>query len=435
MTHQVKPAFAHVSGSKTPRIVLVGEAWGQSEDETKRPFVGESGKELFRMLGEAMPEVEPELHTHICALHKFGNAWVKDREQWLQSAGIAMTNVLAFRPPSNKVEDLCGAKKDVGEFAGMFPPLARGKYLHSEYLGELDRLQAEIAGWNPNLVVALGNTACWAILQVTNIGSIRGSITQASVEFSHDRNGPRQNGLVPGTALASHPIHDAGLSEGAEAENSTTQFIRSAKSSARLALKVLPTYHPSAVLRQWAWRPIVCADLIKAHREAQYPEIRRPRRRILISPTLEEMLAWEQQTYTMALPWLSPDIETEAGQITKIGFARSPYESMVIPFWDRGKPGYSYWPDAASERAAWDCTERLLHYNTDKVFQNGIYDVQYLTKYGIRPTRMTEDTMLKHHSLFPEMQKGLGFLGSIYTNEQSWKLLRKRKADSEKKDE
>ena len=42
--------------------------------------------------------------------------------------------------------------------------------------------------------------------------------------------------------------------------------------------------------------------------------------------------------------------------------------------------------------------------------------------------------MLLHHSLFPELQKGLGFLGSIYTNEASWKLMRGQD-DSNKKDE
>jgi hypothetical protein len=32
--------------------------------------------------------------------------------------------------------------------------------------------------------------------------------------------------------------------------------------------------------------------------------------------------------------------------------------------------------------------------------------------------------MLLHHALQPESEKGLGFLGSVYTNEASWKLMR-----------
>src|SRR3990167_4807604 len=99
VTHTPHPPFFATSGPAKPRIVLLGEAWGQSEDECKRPFVGESGKELFRMLLEAMPQVAPELGAAICQQHKYGSAWVRDREQWLSEAGIAMTNVLASGHP------------------------------------------------------------------------------------------------------------------------------------------------------------------------------------------------------------------------------------------------------------------------------------------------------------------------------------------------
>lgn len=36
------------------------------------------------------------------------------------------------------------------------------------------------------------------------------------------------------------------------------------------------------------------------------------------------------------------------------------------------------------------------------------------------------DTMLLHHALQPESLKGLGYLGSVYTDEQSWKQMRVR---------
>jgi len=66
-------------------------------------------------------------------------------------------------------------------------------------------------------------------------------------------------------------------------------------------------------------------------------------------------------------------------------------------------------------------------------YQNGLYDLQYILRMGLRPANCQADTMLLHHSLFPELQKGLGFLGSIYTNEASWKLMREQ--DSNKRDE
>jgi len=42
--------------------------------------------------------------------------------------------------------------------------------------------------------------------------------------------------------------------------------------------------------------------------------------------------------------------------------------------------------------------------------------------------------MLAHHALQPESEKGLGFLGSVYTNEPSWKLMRARGKGTIKKE-
>jgi hypothetical protein len=42
--------------------------------------------------------------------------------------------------------------------------------------------------------------------------------------------------------------------------------------------------------------------------------------------------------------------------------------------------------------------------------------------------------MLLHHSLQPELPKSLGFLGSLYTNEQAWKHLANFKQEGNKKD-
>jgi DNA polymerase I-like protein with 3'-5' exonuclease and polymerase domains len=67
----------------------------------------------------------------------------------------------------------------------------------------------------------------------------------------------------------------------------------------------------------------------------------------------------------------------------------------------------------------------ICELNVPKVFQNGLYDIHFLwRKYGIAPARCEHDTMLLHHALHPEMLKGLGFLGSLYSTEPAWKLMR-----------
>jgi len=375
--YECSKSFSVWSGPRSPRILLLGEAWGQTEDETRQPFSGESGKELFRMLGEALPLVDPTAHARVCSAMQYGNSWIFERGGWLALANIAMTNVFNLRPAGNKLESICGAKKDVGSGYPL-PPVSNAKYILSEYLIELSRLEEEIREANPNIIIALGNTASWAVLRTTSISQIRGTAAEG-----------------------------VGPAEGQ---------------------KVLPTYHPSGVLRNWAWRPIVLADLMKGERESYWPEIRRPERTVHINPTLCELAEWTRQTLANPPRVLSVDIETGAGQIKCIGFARSVSESLVVPFVDLSHPSGSYWPTPGDEMRAWGFCRELLESDIPKLGQNFIYDLQYLTRTGIMPRNCIEDTMLLHHSIYPELQKGLGFLGSIYTNESSWKLLNAHKS-------
>jgi hypothetical protein len=60
------------------------------------------------------------------------------------------------------------------------------------------------------------------------------------------------------------------------------------------------------------------------------------------------------------------------------------------------------------------------------VGQNFLYDMRFLwQQYGIACPN-TDDTMLLHHSLYPELQKGLGVPGINLqvTNVQTWKVNR-----------
>jgi DNA polymerase I-like protein with 3'-5' exonuclease and polymerase domains len=110
------------------------------------------------------------------------------------------------------------------------------------------------------------------------------------------------------------------------------------------------------------------------------------------------------------------------GTITEIGFATSASRGINIPFWSRSR--VNYWRTQAEERAAWEWVRRILA-EKDTVWQNGQYDMQYLWRtMGIPTPRFFGDTMILHHSLQPEMKKGLGFLASIYTDEPSWKFMR-----------
>lgn len=377
--------FSCSSGPKNARLVVVLEAWGEREAALKRPLVGASGQEFLRMLIEAGWADPRTAQNIIDALWPDSRVAPETmlalREYWLDKASMLWTNVFNLRPgpQSNDIELLCGPKAAVGENYAL-PPLKQGKYILPQFLPHVDRLRRELLETRPNLVLVCGNVATWAILQATNIGFIRGAITSSP--------------LVEG-------------------------------------LKVLPTYHPAALFRKWDWRPIVLADLMKTKHEQGFPEIRRPARKVLINPTIAELEIFEKSLDESTI--LSVDIETAAKQITCLGFATSKAEAVVIPFWGAGPEAPHYWSTASEEAAAWRLVRRLLSRPNPKLFQNGVYDLQYLSRMGFTVRNCQHDTMLLHHSLFPELPKGLGFLGSIYSNEAAWKLM--RHDDSNKRDE
>lgn len=354
------------------------------------------------MLGEAMADVAPEEHQAAKDLHRYGNSWINRREPWLHAASIAFTNVFNFRPAENSIPTLCGPKAQMPQDYS-WPPLAgAGKYLRPQYFSEIERLQQELTVCRPNLVVPLGATACWALLQSSAIGSLRG--TPVSIQQPTELQG----------------------------------------------LKALPTYHPASVLYQWSQRPIVVADLMKIRREMAFAEIRRPSREIIYSPSLGEWQQWVRETLARPPSLLACDTETSLGMIDTIGFARARSDGIVcqvgphrvrrganyVTTWPQrdGQRKTSYW-EPWEEPIFWQGVKDLLESGIPKVFQNGVYDLQYLLRLGLRPQSCQEDTMLLHHSLFPELPKGLGFLGSIYTDEPAWKLMRRGLADTTKRDE
>lgn len=345
-----KPCIKSV-GPKNARILYCGEAPGAEEEIQGIPFVGHSGRLL------------DDLNL---------NAGIKRSECYL-------TNVLHTRPPNNHLEAFLVPKSDPSAITQM-PPLQPGRYLKSDFGPELERLRHELRSVRPNLIVALGNTAAWAILGKGAISKIRGTVVDS--EFG----------------------------------------------------KVLPTYHPAAIFRQWDLRPILAADIIKAAMECQYPEIRRPERYIIIDPTFPDIEDF-YNNYAVKAKLLAVDIETKNGQITCIGFAVSKSLALVIPFVDNRKEGRSYWPDLHSEKKAWLWVQFLLSLPAGKIFQNGLYDLQYIRRMRLFVRNCLHDTMILHHALHPELLKGLGFMGSVYTSEPAWKLMRQRGEEVLKRDE
>jgi uracil-DNA glycosylase len=368
------------------RIALVGEAWGEWEDAGKHPFCGVSGVCLFEMLCEAGLTTKSGLDiADIKDFWFFRNQEVIEPRPmmrlWARHQEFFLTNVFNLRPEKNEIESLCVSKSQAP--SGL-PALRAGKYLAQEHLHELIRLGEDLRNSDIGLIVCLGGTATWALLHNPGITKLRGTVAAAT----H---------VVPGR-------------------------------------KLLAAYHPAAILRQWELRHVSILDLIKAKREAEFLEIRRPRRQIRIIETISDTYRmWPLPTFCRQI---AIDIETAADQITCVQFAYSPELAYVIPFVDNRKEHGSYWNSFVEEQIAWDTVRKICASTIPKILQNGLYDSNFLwSKYGIPINNFAEDTMLCHHALQPESPKGLDFLGSVYTNESAWKLIRTRGKTTIKKDE
>lgn len=360
-----------------PKIVLCGEAYGENEAKINAPFVGASGIELLRMLDEAgVLTLTSADYDYINKYYREGSPLFIDMI-WRLHPELRRTNVFMQHPPGNRLEWFCGPR---AEGIRGYPALIKGKasgYVRAEFIPELERLGDELVDINPNLVICMGNTALWALAGTTGVAKLRGT-----------------------TCTSTHTA---------------------------VGFKCLAAYHPAAVLRQWENRPVTVLDLMKARREAEYPEIRRPRREIWIEPSLEDIRRFINDHIRNTTQLLSVDIETSGNRITCIGLSPRPDLAIVIPFDDKRRKGGNYWPTKDDEQQCWQLIREVLSDRSiPKLFQNGMFDIAFIWRStGIKVLGASEDTMLAHHALQPEALKGLAFLGSVYTDEGAWKSQRK----------
>lgn len=120
-------------GQPQARVMIIGEAPGRDEDMQGKPFVGRAGQLLDLMF------------SHIGL----------SRESPDGNTALYITNVLPWRPPQNR-----DPKPD--EMAMMLPFLTR----HVQLI-------------DPDLIVAMGNHACQALLGKRGITRLRGTWAEA----------------------------------------------------------------------------------------------------------------------------------------------------------------------------------------------------------------------------------------------------------------
>lgn len=180
--------------------------------------------------------------------------------------------------------------------------------------------------------------------------------------------------------------------------------------------KVIPTFSPWTAIRgQYINRYMIAADFKKIKEESYTPQLVRPQRNLIYNYTnLFDLLEALKEYENAKL--VGCDIEVINYEVSCLSFSSDPSKAVVADIAAR-------W-DIESEMAIWRSVDRILgNPHSVKVFQNGMFDITFLMdRNGIVTRGEIHDTMVGHSVLFPELQKSLGFLGSIYCGAQEyWK--------------
>lgn len=180
--------------------------------------------------------------------------------------------------------------------------------------------------------------------------------------------------------------------------------------------KVIPIHHPRDSMRgMYTYRYMIVSDLRKAKEESYTPELVRPDRKLIYSyDSVQDALDWLD--YFADQEIVGFDIEVINYEVSCISFSSDPQMACVIPIADR-------WT-LDEELLIWRGVQAVLgNRASKKVIQNGMFDIPFLlTRNGLVVRGEIHDTMIAHSIMYPELPKGLGFLGSIYCGSQEyWK--------------
>lgn len=299
----------------------------------------------------------------------------------LQDAGILrsecyVSNVVNSRPPGNNIELWMPEKKkdithDMREL--------RGRYVAPILLAGYEALTREIDLVKPRLIITLGNTPLFALCGRSGITKWRGSL----LEYK--------------------------------------------------GIRLIPTYHPAAVLRMWEWRAIAVQDLVRARHEMEQ-RTREPEWKFIIGPTLGEVLGTLDRLVGEAEAgelWLDFDIETVAGHIRCFAISWSRTEALCVPLMAEGKP-LGYWSLDEETEILWRVRILFTHKNVRVRGQNLLFDFQYVYRWWHFIPRLGQDTMISQHVLWAGMPKSLLFQASMYAEYfWNWKDLVKHNEEKE----
>ena len=181
--------------------------------------------------------------------------------------------------------------------------------------------------------------------------------------------------------------------------------------------KVLATFHPAYIVRNYDDSAIALYDMRRVYEESKFPEIIYPNRNYCVNPTFQEVMNFFDRLDNAFE--VSFDIETQRNNhISCFGFALSPEEAICVPIvCERGH----YWGEE-EEAIIWKRLASVLaNRKICKIIHNFMFEGYMLEYYYDMEIINVFDTLVASHVLYPEFPHSLAFMTSILTKEPYYK--------------
>ena len=189
--------------------------------------------------------------------------------------------------------------------------------------------------------------------------------------------------------------------------------------------KIMPIFHPAAILRNPKYESVTTQDIIRVKSSAATKEMSALGLGDYVTVDSKEKLN-ELFKYLESEPEIAIDLETtgldwQKSQIISIGFSWKERTGWCLPLLNSIKTEEEaitrFWDDATHLKVV-DRLKKALLLSSKKIFHNGKFDLKHLIYNGFKVNNYCFDTMLVHHLLDENAENlhGLKDLAWVFTD-------------------
>jgi uracil-DNA glycosylase family 4 len=196
--------------------------------------------------------------------------------------------------------------------------------------------------------------------------------------------------------------------------------IQGAKFPGRRVGTYVVTINPAFAMRELKLEPVFALDIRNKLASVIDGTYKPYKIDTLINPTFKQAMNAIQDIKLAKKP-TTLDVESIAGETACIGFANDPHHSVCINWRDHKRNRYTLQEEADLLYAMQDLCDSHRANEVPLIGQNAQFDTYHLRLKDWLSVSFSDDTLLQHHTLYPQLPHNLGFITSQYTTHPYYK--------------